>query len=210
MAKYNEAAAALNPPAPRLTWKKVVEYAVLADFDLLRDVRQDVREKPWASSTNRLLRDQYFKLERAHEEIDRLNIEIRRLITYIADETIFLQMIEQAAAADDTRLAHQIALYGLERGRSNGMHIKRLAKLAKDPGFTGNVRLGQSIHQPFLGPSGQLRQGINDDTNTGEDDADSDEDDDEEEAAEEEETAYDIAYKVLRVTSDEYAEDDEV
>ena len=60
-----------------------------------------------------------------------------------------------------------------------------------------------SIHQPFLGPSRQLRQGINDDTNTGEDDADSDEEDDEE-------TAYDIAYKVLRVTSDEYAEDDEV
>ena len=53
-------------------------------------------------------------------------------------------MIEQAAAADDTRLAHQIALYGLERGRSNAMHIKRLAKLAKDPSFTGNVRLGQT------------------------------------------------------------------
>ncbi|KAF8337774.1 hypothetical protein F5887DRAFT_1063021 [Amanita rubescens] len=199
--KYNEAAAALNPAAPELTWKMVVEYAVLADFDLLRDVRQDVRKKPWASSTNRLLRDQYFKLERAREEIDRLNIEIRRVITYIADEAIFLQMIEEAVAADDARLAHQITLYGLERGRSNAVHIKRFAKLAKDPGFTGNVRLGQS-------PSGHLSQGINDDADTGEDDAD--DEDDEEEEAEEEEAAYDIAYKVLKVSSDAYTEDDDL
>ena len=208
MAKYNEAATAVDPPAPKLTWKKVVEYAVLADFDLLRDVRQDVREKPWASSRNRLLRDQYFKLERAREEIDRLNIEIRRVITYIADEATFLQTIEQAVAADDTRLAHQIAVYGLERRRSNAIHIKRFAKLAKDPGFTGNVRLGESIRQPFLGPSGHLRQCINDDANTGENDVDSDEEDNDEEEAEEEEAAYDIAYKVLKVASDEYVEDD--
>ena len=43
VAKYNIAAANLCPPRQELTWEEVVEYAFLADFDLLRDARQDIR-----------------------------------------------------------------------------------------------------------------------------------------------------------------------
>ena len=49
---YNTAAVALRPPADQLTWAQVVEYVFLADFDLLRLVRQDVQEKPWAKPGN--------------------------------------------------------------------------------------------------------------------------------------------------------------
>ena len=87
---YNAAATALRPRAPKLTWEKVVEYAFLADFDLLRAARQDIREKPWAKPANRTLRDTYFKMERAREEIERLNVEIRRVITYMRDEEHYL------------------------------------------------------------------------------------------------------------------------
>ncbi|KAJ7369220.1 hypothetical protein DFH08DRAFT_619916, partial [Mycena albidolilacea] len=34
---YNAAAILLDPPMPHLTWEQVVEYAFLADFDILRD-----------------------------------------------------------------------------------------------------------------------------------------------------------------------------
>ena len=92
------AAAACKPPAPNLTWDDVVNYAFLADFDLLRDMREDVHSKPWALQVNRVLRDQYFKIERTWEEIDRLNIKIHRLITYITNKTIFLKTKEESLA----------------------------------------------------------------------------------------------------------------
>lgn len=38
--------------------------------------------------------DQFFKLEHAREEIKRLNIEIPRVVTYIRDEDMLLQLKE--------------------------------------------------------------------------------------------------------------------
>ena len=46
--KYNEAAQALHPIHPTLDAKSVLDYVFLAEFDLLRDARNDVREQPWA------------------------------------------------------------------------------------------------------------------------------------------------------------------
>ena len=81
--RYNAAALALVPPREVLDWDQVVEYAFLSDFDLLRDARQDIRRKPWATPAARLAIDQAFKLERAEEEVARLNIEVPCLATYI-------------------------------------------------------------------------------------------------------------------------------
>ena len=76
LTKYNSAAAELQPPHDELSWDEVVEYAFLADFDLLRDTRQDIRKRPWATPAARLTMDSYFKILRAKEEIVRLNVEI--------------------------------------------------------------------------------------------------------------------------------------
>lgn len=88
--KYNLAALALTPPRPVLDWDEVVAYAFLSDFDLLRDTRQDVRTRPWATPAARLATDQWYKLRRAEEEIKRLNVEIARFQKYIIDEDRFL------------------------------------------------------------------------------------------------------------------------
>jgi len=76
--RYNTAARLLPIPRRQLDWKEVVEYTFLADFDLLRDARQDISDRPWATLAGRLAMDLHFKIERAHEEITRLNVEIRR------------------------------------------------------------------------------------------------------------------------------------
>ncbi|KAJ7717534.1 hypothetical protein DFH07DRAFT_973557 [Mycena maculata] len=47
LTRYNAAAAALNPPRPHLTWHSVVNSASLAEFDWLRETRQDIRSLPW-------------------------------------------------------------------------------------------------------------------------------------------------------------------
>ncbi|KAF7353123.1 hypothetical protein MSAN_01499700 [Mycena sanguinolenta] len=94
--RYNDAAGALTPPREHLDWEEVVENTFLADFDLLRDARQDIRQEPWALPAGRAAMEQHFKILRAKEEIERLNIEIRGFVTYIGDEEAFLTREESA------------------------------------------------------------------------------------------------------------------
>ncbi|KAJ7713835.1 hypothetical protein B0H14DRAFT_3523213 [Mycena olivaceomarginata] len=119
--RYNAAAAAMDPAKPQLAWEKVVEYAFLAEFDLLREGREDIRAEPWALPAGRAAMDQHFKMVRAEEEIQRLNVEIPRLITYMADELY----------------SHRI-----EYGRFDDLHRQRLWKLCKEPGFTASLARG--------------------------------------------------------------------
>ena len=44
--QYNAATSSVSPPCPNLSWDDVVEYAFLADLDLLRGSCQDVRDHP--------------------------------------------------------------------------------------------------------------------------------------------------------------------
>ncbi|KAG6877117.1 hypothetical protein C0992_010768 [Termitomyces sp. T32_za158] len=80
-----------------------MEYAFLADFDLLSDTREDVRKRPWAVPAACIMMDEYFKILCAWEEINQLNVEIQRLVTYIHDEEAYLQEREKAMAAKDTK-----------------------------------------------------------------------------------------------------------
>jgi hypothetical protein len=142
--RYNTAARLLPTPRRQLDWKEVVKYAFLADFDLLRDARQDVSERPWATPAGRLAMDLYFKIERAHEEVARLNVEIRRVATYIRDEDRFLRYSETKARKTDAQLALHIKLHRLERGRFNAHHQRRLRDIARLKGFSGSILPGTS------------------------------------------------------------------
>lgn len=147
---YNVAAQALVPPRPPLSWDDVVEYAFLADFDLLSDTRSDVRLKVWAKPASRILMDQHFKLKRAREEILRLNVEIPRLMTYIRDEEAFLLQQEDLLSETDPPLSCQLRLRRLKLIRSNDLHIHRLNRLASMPGFSGSINPGTSINAAAL------------------------------------------------------------
>ncbi|KAF7365827.1 hypothetical protein MVEN_00456800 [Mycena venus] len=155
IAKYNEIAESMTPPKPTLNWEEVVEYVFLADFDLLREGRDDIRGELWAQPAGRAAMDQHFKLLRADEEIVRLNVEIRRLVMYMADEEAFLQCEEERLRVEGKEgLAVQTGLLRMERGRFTALHMLRLVKLSKEPGFTGDILPGVSIcrecHTPVM------------------------------------------------------------
>ncbi|KAG2100406.1 uncharacterized protein F5147DRAFT_747134 [Suillus discolor] len=84
--KYNVQATALNPAQPRLSWKDIADYSFLGEFDVLRYSRTDMHELDWAKPTHREGSVKFFKLCRAYEEVEHLNIEVRRLRTAIHDE----------------------------------------------------------------------------------------------------------------------------
>ncbi|KAG6888720.1 hypothetical protein C0992_007679 [Termitomyces sp. T32_za158] len=72
--KYNMAAHALSPPCPELSWDLVVEYAFLADFDLLSDTREDdeeaylqEQEKIIAKNDTAIAHQIFLQRERLHQ-----------------------------------------------------------------------------------------------------------------------------------------------
>jgi hypothetical protein len=80
---YNAAAASLETPRPALDWSHVSNFNFLEEFTLLQDTRNDIRAKPWCKPAIREAMKLRHRLTRAREEIDRLNVEIRRLHTAI-------------------------------------------------------------------------------------------------------------------------------
>ncbi|KIK69852.1 hypothetical protein GYMLUDRAFT_150446 [Collybiopsis luxurians FD-317 M1] len=133
--EYNAIAAGMKPPRPEISWDEVMEYTFLSEFDILHDAREDVQEYKWASSSNRHLMTQFYKVIRAEEELSRLHLEIQRLLTYMKTETDELLEKEQELAATDPTLALQVRRYRLERGRFNAIHRKKLFAIRKLPGF---------------------------------------------------------------------------
>ncbi|KAJ7785306.1 hypothetical protein DFH07DRAFT_948386 [Mycena maculata] len=83
--RYNDAAAALTPPHPRLTWHLIINSASLAEFDWLHKTRQDIRALPWAQPAICEAMVLYSGIKCANEEKVRLNVEICRLITFMLD-----------------------------------------------------------------------------------------------------------------------------
>ena len=132
---YNEAAAALSPPRRRVSWEDVVEYSYLSEFDILRDTREDVRERKWATQKNRMLMQEFFRLIRAENELPRLHIEIQRLFTYMRDEELLLLGMAKALEPTDPALALQLTLHWQERGRFNELHRRRLLSIKRLDGF---------------------------------------------------------------------------
>ncbi|KAJ7671708.1 hypothetical protein B0H17DRAFT_1162089 [Mycena rosella] len=128
----------------KLTWAEVVEYTFLSDFDILWDPTGNAALRDWATQGGRQLMDSFFRIERAKEEIPRLNIEIRRLITYIRDERIFFLAKEAEIIQTDLHLAHFIWKYSNQRGRFDNNHMAWLRSMKKKLGssFTRTLEPG--------------------------------------------------------------------
>jgi hypothetical protein len=56
----------------------VINFTFLVDFDILRDPEGNAALWPWVTPGARELMETHFKIERAKEEIHRLNIEIHQ------------------------------------------------------------------------------------------------------------------------------------
>ena len=92
--------------------------------------------------------DGYFKVLRAAEEMERLNVEIPRLTTFMRDEEAYVVAKETELAATDPVLAHQVKIYRMQRGRFIGHHTAILNQLAALPGFSRGSFFGIRAMDP--------------------------------------------------------------
>jgi hypothetical protein len=145
LSRYNVQAAALDPPRPSLSWKDITEYSFLGEFDLLRQSRIDIRELDWAKPAHREATVKYFKLRRAHEEIERLNVEVRRLRTSIHDEELRATAVINELSVSDPLLSLELQRQWRLRAGVNAVHAFRLDQIELQPGFSGTRGIGVKI-----------------------------------------------------------------
>ncbi|KAJ6489336.1 hypothetical protein C8R47DRAFT_954996, partial [Mycena vitilis] len=96
---------------------------------------------PWATPAARELMDTYFKIERAKEEVQQLDTEIRRFVTYMKDEREFLEAKEREVEETEPHLAFFVRRYRMRHGRFEKIHMDRFKKMAAALGtrFTGTL-----------------------------------------------------------------------
>ncbi|KAF7297865.1 hypothetical protein HMN09_01007300 [Mycena chlorophos] len=145
------AARAMDPPRSTMTWDQVVNYAFIADFDLLRLGRNDIRDCAWTRAGAREAMDQHFRILRAEEERKRLDVEIRRLVTHMRDEDQFLLHHERRLeAAGMLARAYQVRKQRSLKSRFSAIHMNRLYKLSKLRGSQAAFFPGAGNQEPEL------------------------------------------------------------
>lgn len=132
----------MKPKRPTIEAEQVLEYVFLAEFDLLRDSRFELHRQAWAQPRERNLCDAYYKLQRSKEEIIRINVELKRLVTFICDFESQLDTCVQDLTEQDSLLAYQMQKRQLLYLSIHHLHFARIAKIAALPGFTGSCERG--------------------------------------------------------------------
>jgi hypothetical protein len=160
---YNQAASTLDPPRPKLTWVQIVEYTSIAEFELLRTgAREDIRNLDWADARNRQATICYLKMTRAREEIQRLNIETKRLATWIQDEALELDQAIKACRVVDPPLSQAVTKFANQRKRVNTNLEVTLRQVYALQGYSGEAVVGtQELEEQELG-NGSSDEGTTD------------------------------------------------
>lgn len=130
----------MNPPAEILDIQKIMELTFVAEFDLLRQSYGDteILQKPWMSPANRLVCNRLFKVVRAEEELDRLNLEMRRLRTWLlADAKAYEDAINGLSTRHETIFAAEVREQYNRRQAINNNHHSILNTIEGLTGFTG-------------------------------------------------------------------------
>ncbi|KAJ7206409.1 hypothetical protein GGX14DRAFT_643658 [Mycena pura] len=126
---------------------------------ILRDPEGSAALLAWSNPLARALLDGHFKIQRAKEEIKRLNIEIRRFVTYMWDEKVFLLKKEAELTVEDPDLAFFVRRYRNQRGRFDEIHMSRLRAMKMKLGTSFIGTLEPEVHiTPAVSEEAQARE----------------------------------------------------
>jgi hypothetical protein len=147
---YNKAASELSPPRSRIEPSSVLDMAFLSQFDLLRysQHNHDIRSKPWADPATRVLTDKYFELKRANEEILRLNLEWRRVHTWLLDEEkLFLRSVKCLSLSGNQLLSDMVHMRWKEVQHTHRVIWRWLYRAQSLPFFSADLSHGNALRK---------------------------------------------------------------
>lgn len=166
---YNRAARALDPPRPPLDWAQVSRYGFLEEFNLLRNTRHDISKAPWADPVIRETIKRFFRVRRAHEEIQRCNVEIRRLFTSIHDEAQQHSNTLRLLTEQKNPVLGAVNEYCTRRRRVNALLLGQIQQVFDLDGFIGDRTLGRRKDSQATQVDGELEKYDSEDGDEAED-----------------------------------------
>ncbi|KAG9079898.1 hypothetical protein FS749_008194 [Ceratobasidium sp. UAMH 11750] len=141
--RVNALADELGLQQPPIVLEDVLRHQFLAEFDFLRICREDVRKERWAQRPVRDAVEARLRIRQAKEERTRVEVEARRLATFIADEAEQLSALAKHLEDNgDLLRACQVRAYAKQRACLNFHNRIWLDKLFSHPDFDGNSSLG--------------------------------------------------------------------
>jgi hypothetical protein len=145
--RYN-ALAAKMPGREPIQWTSILNMASLADFDLLKNTRINIEQLEWAKPEIRQITQLHFGLKRAREELRRLDVEIKRLVTFMIDDEadfwLAINEIEDGDADPTPDQQHFKTYLQREYRRRKDLHSRmaeRILQTSLLPGFTGEFHV---------------------------------------------------------------------
>ena len=126
----------LKASHPGLLWADIVNYGFIGEFDLLRFSHQDIHSAPWVQPVRQATLV-YFKLCHAKEELERLNIKIQWLQTFIQHENVDLDIVFAKLTTTAPLVAQELKCKNILHSSVNAVHIHWLNIIEQLPGFTG-------------------------------------------------------------------------
>lgn len=144
--RYNTLACQMTPPRPALTYDQVVKHAFLSEFDFLRLSREQSRTGKWAQPVVRQALEACLRVRRAKEETFRIQIEARRLLTYMEDEESQLSALANSFQIEDPGLAAEVLSLLQHQKAANVLNRTWLNKLLTHVDFDGSPNVGKSLH----------------------------------------------------------------
>ena len=122
-----------------------MDAVTVADFNLLCDTCQDIRTSERAQPANREGMVMFFGIKHAKEEISCLNIEFRRLLTFLYDDYIDHYRAVTTNIIINPPLTSKISSQWSYRERIHEAIVKHLIQTSRLSGFTGNLFHGHHI-----------------------------------------------------------------
>ncbi|TEB39060.1 hypothetical protein FA13DRAFT_1619949 [Coprinellus micaceus] len=156
--RYNEATRQLDPPGPHLDWTQIAKYNFVEEFSLLRSARRDIRPERWSDGEVREAMKLHQRIERAREEIVRLNVEVRQLYTAIHDEHILFAKVRlELERAGQYELLGALTDLVTERKGVNMSILRYLEDIKGLHGYSGSkdllgLRQGATARDEGAGP----------------------------------------------------------
>ena len=145
--QYNEQVKCLDPPGPSITWEQIAEYTFIGEFDLLCIAQSDIQTEKWAQKSYREAAQavKYFKLCHAWEELQRLNVEVCRLWTFIKEEATHVECTIKHLSANGSPLVDELQQQWTLHSAINIHHLQWLKQLEQKSYYTGSQEIGEGI-----------------------------------------------------------------
>ncbi|KAK7039291.1 hypothetical protein VNI00_010196 [Paramarasmius palmivorus] len=142
---YNAVALQMRPQKRTVSWNEVIHLVTVAEFDLLKDTHLDLSNAAWADPDNREVVQLHFRILRAKEEINRLNIEAKRLISFMLDDHADYYITIKRLAETNFELAEELRQRSEYLSRINARIAERLVQTSEIPEFTGDLTPGERV-----------------------------------------------------------------